>query len=260
MADEIENAVGAKSTTGNENVETSQKTTERIRDYIFNFLMIFLAVFMGFLAENYRENLADKGKEKEYIKSLILNLQDDSLRLSKLIPLLVYKHKGLDSVVTLSKANLEIAVNRRALILNLFKYFKIDWEFRTNDATISQLKSSGDLRLLQKNHVADSIAKFDVTFEELISAEVYLTERHNTAVSLLWKITDITFVNSEDLSLPEDTDPPPIVCDNQTRIEFSNWLWNYSDATSHWTNVLRRQQIETNRLIVFLKKQYDMKK
>ena len=51
--------------------------------YLWEFLMLFLAVFCGFLAENIRENELERHREKEYIRSLVKDLQyddDDSLR------------------------------------------------------------------------------------------------------------------------------------------------------------------------------------
>ena len=41
------------------------------KEYFLEFLMIFLAVTMGFLAESYREHLADKEKVKQAIVSLV---------------------------------------------------------------------------------------------------------------------------------------------------------------------------------------------
>jgi uncharacterized protein (UPF0248 family) len=52
--------------------------------------MIFLAVTMGFFAESYRVYLNDRSKEKEYIISMVEDLETDSafleLSINKLIP------------------------------------------------------------------------------------------------------------------------------------------------------------------------------
>ena len=50
--------------------------------YIKEFIMLFLAVFTGFLAENYRENLSDQQKEKEYIHSLVKDVELDIIYLN----------------------------------------------------------------------------------------------------------------------------------------------------------------------------------
>src|SRR4051812_47853018 len=51
------------------------------KEYFLEFVMIFLAVTLGFFAEGLRENISDNKKEKEYIKSFIQNLQDDTSKI-----------------------------------------------------------------------------------------------------------------------------------------------------------------------------------
>src|SRR5450755_3242260 len=48
------------------------------KEYFLEFLMIFLAVTMGFIAENLREHITNRSKEKEYIRAFIRNVQDDT--------------------------------------------------------------------------------------------------------------------------------------------------------------------------------------
>jgi hypothetical protein len=40
---------------------------KKFKEYFLEFLMIFLAVTLGFFAENIREHLSDRSKEKEYM-------------------------------------------------------------------------------------------------------------------------------------------------------------------------------------------------
>ena len=40
--------------------------------------MLFLAVFAGFLAENQREHYVEHQREKQYIRSMIEDLQTDT--------------------------------------------------------------------------------------------------------------------------------------------------------------------------------------
>ena len=39
--------------------------------------MLFLAVFCGFLAENQREHMVEHQREKQFVKSLIVDIQND---------------------------------------------------------------------------------------------------------------------------------------------------------------------------------------
>src|SRR5215831_11088020 len=46
-------------------------------EYLLEFFMLFLAVFLGFVAENVRENIADRDREKQYMQSMIEDLKVD---------------------------------------------------------------------------------------------------------------------------------------------------------------------------------------
>ena len=52
------------------------------KKYLAEFVLLFLAVFLGFIAENFRENLADRNKERELISGMIRNLKTDTANLS----------------------------------------------------------------------------------------------------------------------------------------------------------------------------------
>src|ERR1700683_5358243 len=48
------------------------------KEYFLEFLMIFLAVTMGFFAENIREGISDKEKERKYMESMLVDLKKDT--------------------------------------------------------------------------------------------------------------------------------------------------------------------------------------
>ena len=52
-------------------------------EYLLEFFMLFLAVFLGFLAENYRESLVNKEKEKHYMENLVGDLRADTAALNR---------------------------------------------------------------------------------------------------------------------------------------------------------------------------------
>src|SRR5215470_13366713 len=53
--------------------------------YFYEFLMLFLAVFCGFLAENFREHMVENNREKEYIRSYVEDLKQDTAELKQII-------------------------------------------------------------------------------------------------------------------------------------------------------------------------------
>lgn len=74
------------------------------KEYFLEFLMIFLAVTLGFVAENFREFLGERAKEKDYIEGFIRNLKDDVTLFNHVIEFDRNQVKGLDSMLTLAHA------------------------------------------------------------------------------------------------------------------------------------------------------------
>src|SRR5436190_21912796 len=56
---------------------------KKFRHYFFEFIMLFLAVFCGFLAENWREEITESKRERQYISSMIEDLKQDTAMLNK---------------------------------------------------------------------------------------------------------------------------------------------------------------------------------
>ena len=67
------------------------------KEYFLEFLMIFLAVTLGFFAESYREYLGDRSKEREFMHSMIADLQEDTINMNVGMRALTYIISGHDS-------------------------------------------------------------------------------------------------------------------------------------------------------------------
>ena len=116
---------------------------KKIRRYFFEFTIVFLAVFLGFLADNFRENLSDREREKQYASALVKDLINDSLQLKKLIETNENKSTNLDSLSEHLRTDLSKKTNLERLY-NLMvhgRIFSFDM-FRSNETTIVQLKST----------------------------------------------------------------------------------------------------------------------
>jgi hypothetical protein len=132
---------------------------KKIRHYFFEFLMLFLAVFCGFMAENWREELREHRREKEFIRSIVDDLKSDSVQSGKTIAQLQRIHIGMDSVTVLL-ASPEIMNNSNEVYRLWTKYLGLE-VFVSNDRTIQQLKNNGELRLIRNKAVSDRIMKYD---------------------------------------------------------------------------------------------------
>ena len=126
--------------------------------YLWEFLMLFLAVFCGFLAENQREHIIEHKREKQYIISLIRDVELDIVSLQQSLGIRNKYINYYDSLVLLLKHYNDNSLND---IYFYARHAGRTTEFKYHDRTIEQLKSSGSLRLIRNKEVADSITIYD---------------------------------------------------------------------------------------------------
>ncbi len=132
--------------------------------YLWEFLMLFLAVFCGFLAENLREHKIERDKEKEFMKSMLYDLQRDSLFLYNNVKTGPRTILYSDSLISeLKKQPLQGRENRIHYFLCLVTE---GLDFRYYDRTVSQLRNAGGFRLLRKTEVSNAIMDYDVLMRE----------------------------------------------------------------------------------------------
>jgi hypothetical protein len=129
--------------------------------YFWEFFMLFLAVTLGFLVENMREHLADRKKEKIYIGSLISDLKKDTT----IIGIVTKAHfklvRGEDSLIdALNNYKDNDSMNRQCYRY-YFRYATGCPKVVFNERTINQLLNSGNMRLIHKQSVSDSIMDYN---------------------------------------------------------------------------------------------------
>ncbi|WP_373520086.1 hypothetical protein [Aquiflexum sp.] len=159
--------------------------------YIKEFFMLFLAVFCGFLAENYRESLSAQKIEKEYILSLVEDLKTDTTNLSLYINFRKEKSVLMDSLAEM------ILSDQRTLFGNQI-YFLARQVFNEQaffyaDGTIQQLKNAGNLRLLKKRNVVNSL----LTYEKKVKVLEGWDENDNRTKSTFREMGGKVFNSSE---------------------------------------------------------------
>jgi hypothetical protein len=127
-------------------------------EYLLEFLMLFLAVFLGFIAENLREISVEKHRAKEYMHSLIEDLEADTSNIQSTISLAEIMKKQTENLVELINNGLDKSEIVQLYRLNLItgKVVQVSFEDRTS----SQLKNSGSLRMVKNSTIADSIRSY----------------------------------------------------------------------------------------------------
>lgn len=128
--------------------------------------MLFLAVFCGFLAEYQLEHVIEHQREKEFIKSLLIDLSKDRATLREGV------NKGWIPVAyndSLSKALQDRPIQgKEKRIYHFFLLYTNLIDFTYHDRTISQLKNSGGFRLIRDQKVSDAILDYDTYMKQSV--------------------------------------------------------------------------------------------
>jgi hypothetical protein len=235
---------------------------KRFKEYLLEFLMIFLAVTMGFLAENIREHISERSKEKEYIRGFIRNVQDDTANLKRIINFDETQVLGLDSFLNLRHADFMLDSNRRKFYSEALRHLYSSASFTSNNATLQQLKSTGDYRLIVKDHVADSLSKYDTDIQSLVGQTNYYNDYFKEILSRLDALTDMTIYNDttwikSGIFTPKSI--PELGADGRELRILFNKVFDFRLITSSYAeNMLKPQLKKATGLIVFLQNQYDV--
>ena len=137
-------------------------------EYLLEFFMLFLAVFLGFVAENIREHVVEKDREKQFIQSLVNDITADTARIKVIITERNKREQKLDSLSYLMNNDSSATNTNRIYFYSTTASRTLSFRFVPNDGTMQQLKNSGALRLIRNHIVADSIAKYDVTVRNIL--------------------------------------------------------------------------------------------
>ncbi|HET9745163.1 MAG TPA: hypothetical protein VFP97_05580 [Chitinophagaceae bacterium] len=144
----------------------SHKQKKKWTHYFWEFLMLFLAVFCGFLAEYQLEHKIEKDREKVYMQNLFEDLKTDATVYDSYEKNSVMICDLIDTLVTLIKnSGGKQQVSKLAYTARMItaKYRQIN----PTERTYEQMKSSGHLRLIRKDRVANSVLHYYNSLKEL---------------------------------------------------------------------------------------------
>ncbi len=137
-------------------------------EYLLEFFMLFLAVFLGFVAENIREHSVENKKEREYVKSMVEDLETDSafleLSINKLIP---FHLMWIDSTNHL--LNMPDLKGKDKLVYQAFM-IGTGWSynFHPTERTLSQLHNAG-YQLIRNKNTAKSLSQLEEQYKQFNS-------------------------------------------------------------------------------------------
>lgn len=237
------------------------------KEYFLEFLMIFLAVTLGFFAESLREHITNSEIEKNNIESLVKNPEGDSLQLVRLIQFNEPRIKGIDSFLMLKNMNLMDSIVKKKLYYYGFIYVTYFHYFKPNDAAIEQMKSSGSLRLIKKQNIADSILKYEYINKDIRLNEDVLQFIYNKVLETSAKLYNLAaytissgyqFVPPSFSSLNALTLGDVNIIDTTALKEDFNYAAEETLSLKYYVADLERRLDYAKNLISFLKKEYNL--
>jgi hypothetical protein len=244
-------------------MEVHHAHTERKswKHYLFEFLMLFLAVTAGFFAENKREHIVESKKEKEYVRSIVEDLKSDTARLNEYLKNQRFSIQSFDSVALLLNQPGRNEMDQQRLYLLTRVAVRYSDFPRTNDDAYDQMKSSGNLRLLHKQNIADSISKYYFLLKDMTLMANQLLLRQWGLIEFEGKIFDGTvFQQMTDRETFEFSVPagnPLLIMEDKKIINEFIVKVHYLISIMLFSKNSTNQQIsQAGRLIQFLKKEY----
>ena len=170
--------------------------------YLWEFLMLFFAVFCGFLAENLREHSVEHQREKQYMRSMIKDLEQDETNIQKSIADETRTIRIADSLIEMFHTN--NYKNKTGLIYYSARDFAtLPNMFYMTDGTLMQLKNSGGLRLIRKQQVVDSLQEYYNKYQWYKTGQELENVQIDQYRSSMMQIFDVQVFNSMVKSYPE---------------------------------------------------------
>ena len=156
--------------------------------YFWEFLMLFLAVFCGFLAEYQLEHTLEHQRAKEFAKSLVLDLQNDTTAIN------LHRKRGglyianIDSLLRFGNSRLEGRNAAQFSFHARFLYWTapLSW----NRTTFEQIKNSGSLRYFTNFQLLNKLMKYEAEVNEIEGEFSNHQTRGNMLLGLINKIID----------------------------------------------------------------------
>ena len=128
------------------------------KDYVFEFTLPFLAVMAAFLLNNVKEDYAEKQLEKQYMTSIISDLNADIEMADSQIEFHKLRIAQMDSLLDFFEKPIDIKDNEK--INYLGKLATRSVQFYCNEVTIEQMKNSASFRLVRNQRATAKIIDY----------------------------------------------------------------------------------------------------
>jgi hypothetical protein len=233
------------------------------KEYILEGLMIFLAVMMGFFAENLREKITDNRKIHENLQSMARDLESDITLYRSSINFNQQAAQMIDTVIT----SLTEHTNNKSKVYFMARILTMGSSvIAPNTKTFEQMKSSGIIRLINHQRIADSIASYYQWVKKFDYWSEMQRQRTNDLCNVNDKIFDAAIFYSlvkgmRDLKKPIASLPPGLKLTSSDPVLINAVIMRYQyyyGILSIMNQHASRASLQASQLIQLLKKEYNL--
>jgi hypothetical protein len=231
--------------------------------YFWEFLMLFLAVFCGFLAEYQLEHKIERDREKQFVASMVKEMQADTAQLHRILRDSARKY-SLDTLTGILFTNDIKEIDTRYAYFLYRKYVSLVAIMNFTNNTLSQLKNAGNMRLIRNRNVVDSLNMLDNWINTIDRTVDNYYEAMRATLTMGAKIFNEGYYRKEGKYIGPDyvmirPDPPVFMMqDNNSLIEFANLLSFQTTVLFRYHQMLNNYGKLAERLIPYLKKEYHL--
>ncbi len=230
--------------------------------YFLEFIMLFLAVSLGFMADNFREKTSERNKEKEYIQSMIEDVEEDRTNIKEVININTQRIQSLDSLLVRCFNFRD--TNREKLELNIYfaQVLMHPEFFAPAELTIQQLKNAGGMRLIKSKESINEIIRYDTKLKKIASQQLYYENYQNMAIAMGTKIFNIhkllfAIRNPNNSLTPNSFE---LLDKDKSKLKkFGNNVAMYKGIIEYYVVLLKEMHKQGEGLIQTLKNEYDLK-
>lgn len=229
------------------------------RPRFYEFLMLFLAVTASFFVENIREYYIERHREKQFIESFILDLQTDTMQISKILVTNRNQLKGIDTVLTLLEKQDDKFMLGKLYVYTL-SYLSSCEKMVPSDRTIAQLKNSGGMRLIRNTSVSDSIMEYSQSIENIKDYNDFLYKFFYELIKTQDQILDFKMFRKFSLNQIEADPKIDILKSEVTINHFYNEILRFGSTIQSYNNTLIQMKSKAVVMMNYLEEAYHIKK
>ncbi|MBK7131558.1 MAG: hypothetical protein IPH69_01640 [Bacteroidales bacterium] len=254
----MENSVNPKT----EDKKVPQKQTgnlkKKVKDYFFDFFMLFLAVTLGFFVNNLSEDQSERKREKQYMESLINDLVSDTIQIREVNSSIKKQITGIDSLLlVLENPNRETFIND--FYFFAIKYLNSATFFTISDRTISQLKSTGGLRLIRNIAISDSIVNYYSSSDNVKYNTGFCLDEFNKILNYEKEIMNFKYLRAYPIDSIQNQKNVELLINDPVKInQFYNQVIYYLSSLINYNILITDLNKEAVSLMNLVKENYNL--